>query len=198
MSVTEACRFRANRFTGGPAAPGRTYARLVRRVVILFACAAVALSLAGCGENEEAPTAEVTVASVADGDTLRLTDGRRIRLVQIDAPELDTRECYARPAADMLAELAPPGTRVRLESDPALDERDRFGRLLRYVFVGSENVNLRLVEEGAASAWFFHRERGRYADEFLSAAVAARVQSLGLWGACPGTRLDPFRQVETG
>jgi endonuclease YncB( thermonuclease family) len=198
VSVSEACRCRANllgcdRRHGEP-----TYARLVRRAVILLACAAVAISLAGCGGTDDAPAGEATVASVADGDTLRLTDGRRVRLVQIDAPELDAGECYARRAAETLAELAPPGTHIRLESDPALDERDRFGRLLRYVFVGSENVNLRLVEEGAASAWFFHRERGRYADEFLSAAVAARVQSLGLWGACPGTRLDPFRQVESG
>ena len=169
----------------------------MRRAVILLACVAVATLLTGCGGTDDTPAAQATVASIADGDTLRLTDGRRIRLVQIDAPELDTGECYASRAAETLAELAPPGTRIRLESDPALDERDRFGRLLRYVFVNSENVNLRLVEEGAASAWFFHGDRGRYADDFLAAAQTARVAGAGLWRACPGTVLDPSRQVAT-
>jgi micrococcal nuclease len=170
----------------------------MRRTLILLAFAAAALSLAGCGGEENPNRLDATVASVADGDTIRLTDGRRVRLVQIDAPELDSGECYARRAAETLEGLVPAGTRIRLQGDPALDDRDRFGRLLRYVFVEDTNVNLRLVEEGAASAWFFHGDRGRYADDFLAAAQNARVAATGLWRACPGTVLDPTRQVATG
>ena len=51
-----------------------------------------------------------TVASITDGDTLRLTSGARVRLVQIDTPELGG-ECYSRAAARELARLVPPGTR---------------------------------------------------------------------------------------
>lgn len=130
------------------------------------------------------------VARVIDGDTLELVNGRRIRLVQIDAPE-HAGECYGRKAGTVLRRLLPAGTRVRLQADPDLDRRDRFGRLLRYVFKGRTNVNLALVAEGAASVWFYDGQQGRYADQLLSSAVAARASRRGVWGACDAT-LDPF------
>ncbi len=93
-----------------------------------------ALALSGCAAEEAVVARDAgVVATVSDGDTLRLLDGRRVRLVQIDAPELSSGECYARPARAALVRLAPPGARVDLEADPALDAEDRFGRLLRYV-----------------------------------------------------------------
>jgi micrococcal nuclease len=181
---------------GGSATARTAYPRVVLRAITILALFAAALSLAGCNGSNGASSARVD--HVVDGDTLRLTDGRRVRLVQIDAPETDSAECYADEATAALELLAPAGTRVRLDADPALDDRDRFGRLLRYVFVGSENVNLQLVEEGAASVWFFDGDRGRYAEELLGAALSARVQGAGLWGACPGAVLDPSRGVDTG
>jgi endonuclease YncB( thermonuclease family) len=138
-----------------------------------------------------------TVASVTDGDTLRLDDGTRVRLVQIDAPELGSGECYSRKSAGVLARLAPVGSGVRLRADPALDRTDRYGRALRYVFRGGTNVNVALVRRGAAAPWFFDGDRGRYADRLLAAAEEAKAAGRGLWGACPGTRLDPTRGVET-
>ena len=167
------------------------------RILTLAALATVALS---CGEREE-PTAPLergaVVERVVDGDTIVLTDGRRVRLVQIDAPEAQEGECYGQEATDVLAELVPPGTAVALRTDPALDRVDRFGRLLAYVFRDETNVNLRLVQEGAASVWFFEGERGRYADRLFRAASVARNARRGLWDACPGARLDSLRAVET-
>src|SRR5438045_6853066 len=64
----------------------------------------------------------VTVAEVIDGDTIALTNGEHVRLVQIDAPEVAQGECYARPATAALERMAPPGTRIRLEADPRLDQ----------------------------------------------------------------------------
>lgn len=165
------------------------------RILAVLALAAAALSLVGCGEGQGVSGARVD--RVVDGDTIRLTDGRRVRLVQIDAPEVGGPECYAEQATEALEELAPPGTQVRLEADPALDDQDRFGRLLRYVFVGEENVNLRLVQDGAASVWFFEGDRGRYAGELLVAATAARAQRRRLWRACPAAVLDPSRGIQT-
>jgi micrococcal nuclease len=138
-----------------------------------------------------------TVAGVTDGDTLRLDDGTRVRLVQIDAPELGSGECYSRKSASVLARLAPVGSGVRLRADPALDRTDRYGRALRYVFRGGTNVNVALVRRGAAAPWFFDGDRGRYADRLLAAAEEAKAAGRGLWGACPGTLLDPTRGVET-
>jgi endonuclease YncB( thermonuclease family) len=129
--------------------------------------------------------------AVYDGDTLTLRDGRRIRLVQIDTPELGTGECYSRAARNALLNLAPPGVRVVLEADPALDKVDRYGRLLRYIRRNGSNVNLELVRRGAATRYFYRGDRGRYASRLMPAARAARAAKRGLWGACPGTKLDP-------
>jgi endonuclease YncB( thermonuclease family) len=123
------------------------------------------------------------IARVIDGDTLELDSGERVRLVQIDAPE-SRGECYGRKAGTVLRKLLPVGVEVRLVRDRRLDDVDRYGRLLRYVFRGRKNVNLLLVERGAASVWFFDGDRGRYAAELARAADAARSQERGAWGAC--------------
>lgn len=140
---------------------------------------------------------QAVVAWVGDGDTLTLTSGAKVRLVQIDAPELQS-ECYGRAALDALVRLAPKGTRVRLVRDPSLDERDVHGRLLRYVFVGRRNVNVELVRDGAASPYFFRNERGRYADDLLDAVDDARKARRGFWRACPGAELNPGLGSVTG
>ena len=137
------------------------------------------------------------VASVTDGDTIRLADNRRVRLVQIDAPERTSGECYAEKASAALSRLLPVGTEVRLRLDPKLDARDAGGRHLAYAFRGRTHVNLRLVELGAAAPYFFRRGRGRYAVQLMRAARAAKTAGDGLWGECPGTALNPMRSVDT-
>jgi len=91
------------------------------------------------------------VASVTDGDALRLVDGRRVRLIQIDSPEVGTGECYSRAARTALSRLTPVGSRVVLEADPTLDQVDRYGRLLRYVYRNGVNANIEMVR-GCGSA----------------------------------------------
>jgi len=167
----------------------------------LAAAAAILLALvlaAGCQRDTDIAGERATVAEVVDGDTLRLDDGRHVRLVQIDAPEPRDRECYGAEATAALLELAPEGTEVTLVRDGALDNVDRFDRPLRYVFVGARNLNIELVREGAAAPYFFDGDRGRYADRLLDAAEDAREQGIGLWGACPETELAPEREVDAG
>jgi micrococcal nuclease len=162
--------------------------------------AVVVLLAVGCGGGsaDTAPAGgEHIVERVIDGDTIRLANGESVRLVQIDTPELDGGECYADEARMALLRLLPEGSTVRLERDPRLDDVDRFGRLLRYVRFRDTNVNLELVRRGAAAPYFYHGDEGRYADQFLAAARTAKRHDRGLWGACPGTRLEPNRQVET-
>ena len=120
-----------------------------------------------------------------------------MRIVQIDAPELET-DCYGQAARRALLRLASPGTRVTLERDPALDAIDRYGRLLRYVAAGGRDVGIALVSEGAAEPYFFRNERGRHAAELLRAAKRARAQRSGLWDACPSARLEPGLGSVTG
>lgn len=161
----------------------------------LIPLALVAVLAAGCQGSENADTTTTTgraaavVEWVNDGDTLTLTNGGKVRLLQVDAPELQT-DCYGRAALEALVALAPKGTRVSLAADPTLDDSDRYGRLLRYVFVRGANVNVELVRAGAASPYFYRRERGRYADQLLDAVDEARAAHRGFWGACPGAELN--------
>jgi micrococcal nuclease len=143
------------------------------------------VTVAGCGQTaSDSPREIATVARVGDGDTLDIRGGNRVRLVQIDAPELGEGECYARESRRELEQLAPQGDRVELESDPRLDDADRYGRLLRYVHTTGANVNVELVRRGAATPYFRGGDEGTYADELLDAVDEARRRSRGMWGSC--------------
>jgi hypothetical protein len=92
--------------------------------------------------------------------------------------------------------LNAPG-QLSLKTDPKLDKVDRYGRLLRYVFIGKTNINLKLVEIGAAAPYFYKGDKGQYSAQILKAAQTAKSKSLGLWKSCPGTQLTPNDAVTT-
>lgn len=182
--------------------------RSALRVAAIPAALLGASALAGCADSSEGGSPErtqtvaatataATVRRVNDGDTLTLTDGTQVRLVQIDAPELGT-DCYGRSARAALARHVAPGSRVVLDRDVQLDDRDRYGRLLRYVLVGGTNVNVALVREGAASPYFFRKQRGAFARDLVAAAEEAQRRRRGLWGACPAAAFEPYRGSVTG
>jgi micrococcal nuclease len=168
----------------------RVTARTAALVLLLV------LPAAACASSSEPASSRTGVVDrVIDGDTLALRSGDRVRLVQIDAPEAG-EECYADAATVELRRLARPGTRVKLERDPGLDDVDRFDRLLRYVHVGERNVNLELVKRGAATPYFFGGDRGRYAAQLLGAVASARAAKRGMWGRCR-VSWSPTRAVDT-
>ena len=173
------------------------------RLIPLLVVAALA---SGCRDGAPVVTDETVhestleagvVERVNDGDTLTLRGGVKVRLLQIDAPELHT-DCYGRAASKALAALVPGGARITLTPDPRLDDRDDYGRPLRYVFARGTNVNLALVRRGAASPYFFRRKRGLYANALDKAARDARTAQRGYWGACPRAELDTRRGALTG
>jgi micrococcal nuclease len=155
-----------------------------------------------------AGTAKVThggqlarIAYVIDGDTVQLTNGRRVRLVQIDTPEVyNSPECYGEQASRVTKHLLPPGTAVRLYREPKTDAIDVYGRLLRYVFRVRDglDINVQLVRVGAAAPYFYDYRRGRYARVLVRLGLRARARHLGLWGHCAGTPWDPNHGVSTG
>jgi hypothetical protein len=71
---------------------------------------------------------DAAVSRVTDGDSLVASDGTRVRLIGIDAPDLETNDCFSSEAMNHLGQLAGPGTRVRLVFDA--ERLDRFGRTL--------------------------------------------------------------------
>ncbi len=168
--------------------------RLVLLGNALLAIAFVAAPLSGATISASTGI----VASVYDGDTLSLMDGRRVRLLQLDTPELGSGECYSQASRKALVRLVPIGSRITLEEDARLDDVDRYGRLLRYVHRGPLNANVTLVRVGAAAPYFYSGDRGKYALTLLADAQRAKAAKQGLWGACPGAVLNPHRAIDTG
>ena len=160
---------------------------------ILSVAIAVGLALFAATEANAA----VVVSKIYDGDTITLSTGERVRLLQIDTPELSPAECYGEEARTALGSLLRSSGDVSLKTDPKLDKLDRYGRLLRYVYVGKTNINLKLVEIGAATPYFYKGDKGMYSNQMLRAAQNAKAKSLGLWKKCPGTQLTPTNAIST-
>jgi micrococcal nuclease len=87
----------------------------------------------------------VTVVRVIDGDTIVIDGGDHVRYIGIDSPETD--EFYYSEASQLNTDLVA-GKKVRLESD--VTDKDKYGRLLRYVYVGDIFVNAEMVRQGCA------------------------------------------------
>jgi len=168
------------------------------RPLAAFVSAVLAASLlTACAESDVVVSEDAAIVQrVADGDSIVLRGGDRVRLLQVDAPELGGGECYGRDALEELERILQPGDAIVLEVDPGLDQVDRFRRLLRYVRVADTNVNVELVRRGAATPYFRRDARGRHADELLEAVDEARGGRRGLWGACR-VSWAPNRQIET-
>ncbi len=129
---------------------------------------------------------EVLVLRAIDGDTIALEGGARVRYIGVDTPETkDPRkpvQCFGKRAFEKNRDLVE-GKLVRLARD--ISDRDRYGRLLRYVYVGDIFVNLRLVEEGFAKSYSYPPDIAKQA-EFRAAERRAREAGIGLWGECAG------------
>lgn len=124
---------------------------------------------------------EALVVRVIDGDTVVIEGGERLRYIGMDTPESTTQhECFGDEATERNRDLVE-GRVVALETD--VSDRDRFGRLLRYVYVDGVMVNELLVREGFATVSTYPPDV-KYQERFLAAQTAARQAEAGLWSAC--------------
>ena len=126
----------------------------------------------------------IKVVRVIDGDTIEIEGGERVRYIGIDTPEtVDPRkpvQCFGVEASRKNKELVE-GKEIRLEKD--ITDRDKYGRLLRYVWVGDTLINLELVKQGFASSYSYPPDI-KYQDDFVEAEREARDAKRGLWDAC--------------
>lgn len=154
------------------------------------------LSLSSCAA---ALPETATVRRVIDGDTIELMDGRFVRYLGIDAPEVRRRarpgdrewrglaadpwvidpEPFGEAATEANTRLVA-GRTVRLEYD--VQTHDRFGRLLAYVYLGEVMVNEELLREGFAAPLTIP-PNVKYAERFRQLAEEARRAQRGLWSA---------------
>ena len=150
-------------------------------------------------KNNEATTSAIArVVKVVDGDTIHVQiDGKNetVRLIGIDTPEVvDPRklvQCFGREASEKTKQLLS-DREVVLVDDQSQGNRDKYNRLLRYVFVDDVNVNETLLLEGYAHEYTY-RLPYVYQSKFTQAERIARETKKGLWAddACPVATVTP-------
>jgi len=149
-------------------------------------------------------TLPATVTRVVDGDTIHVSSrgfDTTVRLLGIDTPETKRPqtvvECGGPAASRRTERLLRPGQPVTLVTDPTQATRDRFGRLLAYIYLpgrrgATGSVNYALVAGGFAKVFIFEHVPFKNAGPFLQAQSAARRARLGIWGPpCNGDTLKP-------
>lgn len=120
---------------------------------------------------------EALCTRVIDGDTIELLDGERVRYIGMDTPEMRPVEAYAKAATEANRALVEEEM-VRLVMD--VEERDRYGRLLAYVYVDDLFVNAELVRRGLAQVATYP-PNVRHQDLFVALQREAREAGRGLW-----------------
>ena len=142
-------------------------------------------------EDEEAIPA--SVIRVVDGDTLLVWVGgkrERVRLIGIDSPESvkpeSPVECYGEEAKDYLKSLLPTSTRIFLKYDETQGKRDRFGRILAYMFTeDGKNIAEEILRNGYAREYNYQKENPYLLhNRFLRDEQEAKAKQKGLWAVC--------------
>jgi endonuclease YncB( thermonuclease family) len=164
--------------------------RILRKAYLLLVLAAAALTCVVAATPATAVSAGAftyrgTVTHVVDGDTLdvRLTSGKieRIRLIGIDTPERGA--CYFSQASARARQLAM-SKRVVLRGDATQDTRDRYGRLLAYVWLpGGKDLGYQLIAGGFAKVYVY-RDPFQRLSAYRNVGAAAKGASAGQWKAC--------------
>jgi micrococcal nuclease len=167
--------------------PRRHTILIVAALVAVVAVLAVRLS---AHHREQAPTgATGEVTRVVDGDTIHVDVGgsdETVRYIGVDTPESvkpgTPVQCFAEKASARNHALVE-GQRVRLRFDA--ERRDRYGRLLAYVYRDGDGVfvNARLVRDGYARTLTI-APNVRFADRFAALQRRARRADRGLWATC--------------
>lgn len=150
----------------------------------------------------QVPEGFVKVLDTIDGDTIKvLIDGEveTVRLLGVDTPETkDPRrgvQCYGKLASNYTKTLLM-GQAVRLTSDPMEQNRDAFGRLLRYVYLeNGTSINEKLVKDGYAFA--YEKFPTSRTEKLKLLEKMARERGLGLWGECNVSIKNSGRQKST-
>lgn len=136
-----------------------------------------------------------TVSGIADGDTIEVHRRGRtedVRLIGIDTPEVYLgEECGGAQASASIKRMLEIGDRVHLVRDRSQDNRDRYGRLLRYVEHRGRDVGRRQIRKGWAAVYVFETAFDRL-PTYRSAESAAESRRRGVWGRCGGNFHQPL------
>jgi micrococcal nuclease len=126
------------------------------------------------------------VVRVIDGDTLKITlNGREetVRLLLIDTPETvhpnKPVEPFGKDASNFTKNTLPQNSKIQVEL--GISERDKYGRLLAYVYKNGKMINEQLLEKGLARVAYIYPPNTKHIDEFRVIQSRAQKQAIGIW-----------------
>ena len=145
----------------------------------------------------------LVVTKVIDGDTFKMSNGEKVRLLGIDTPEkydsdkLDKQTSQSGRDKETIKKLGEvsseyvrklvEGKKVTLVGDPGYDNKDKYGRSLRYIYMEDGTfVNAKILEDGYANV--FYSKQISKMDEFKRLERDARENKRGLWGEVEGLK----------
>jgi micrococcal nuclease len=148
-----------------------------------FRIALLTLTTAGCAEPETCGPSQAVVKRVIDGDTVELESGERVRYLLVDAPETTNGKnaCFGAEAREFNRHLVE-GRSIELAYESRC--RDRYDRLLAYVYVDGIDVNASLVKDGYACVLHIPPDGDARVDAFRGYERDAQASAVGLWSAC--------------
>ncbi|GGD22511.1 thermonuclease family protein [Pontibacillus salipaludis] len=137
-------------------------------------------------EKEDSPYEQATVSRVVDGDTIEVTYNgttEDVRLLLVDTPEVKHPskpvQEFGPEASTYAKKMLTPGTKVELEFDGP--KRDKYDRLLAYIWVDGQNFNKALLENGYARLAYRYDPPYTHYETFMKAQNQAKSQNLGIW-----------------
>lgn len=162
---------------------------LSKKTILRLATLLVAgICYLGYSSSTKSSALDIKVVKVIDGDTVKLANGKLLRYIGIDTPEMRLKEedafvlspqPWAKEATDFNRKLVE-GKTVHIEFD--IEKNDRYGRLLGYCYVANDFINGKLVEEGFAVI-YSNPPNIKYSDLLYNLQKEARGNKRGLWGS---------------
>ena len=144
------------------------------------------------------------VVSIVDGDTIKVSINgttETLRIIGLDTPEtVDPRkpvQCFGKEASNKAKELLS-GKTVVLEADSTQGERDKYQRLLRYVFINGTDYGQYMIANGYAHEYTYNLPY-KYQTEYKNAQKTAETNKLGFWSpsACNGNTISSTTTTTT-
>lgn len=130
---------------------------------------------------------KAVVNKVIDGDTIKVEfkagEYETIRLLLIDTPETVSpnvpEQPFGKEASDFMKQTLIKDTVIEIER--GIEERDKYGRLLAYVWKDGKNINEELLRQGLARVAYVYEPNTKYLDEFKKAEQEAKEKGIGIW-----------------
>ncbi|MDQ0247111.1 micrococcal nuclease [Bacillus fengqiuensis] len=171
-----------------------------KNVVIMGIAIITILILAAC--QQESDRIPAVVEKVVDGDTLKVNvngKSETVRLLLVDTPESvhpsKPVQPYAVEASNFVKEQLPEGKKIELELDAG--ERDKYRRLLAYVWIDKKMLNEWLLEKGYARVAYVFEPNTKYVDRFREVQKKAQEQELNIWSLENYATDKGFEEIQT-